>query len=312
MSTLIRVLIGVVVTAVIVWTQVFFVVHETEQAIVTQFGEYRFTASQPGLYTKLPVAQSVTHMDRRLQFTEGSPQEYLTLDKKRLRVDHVTYWRIVDPLKFFVTVRTEAGARARLDDVVFSEMRRQLAAIDFQEIISDEREAIMNGVARSAQAQADSFGIRVEDVRIKRADLPKEVEESVFNRMRAERSREANRYRAEGEQQKAEIQAAADRERAIILADAREQSEGIRGEGDAVAIRTFAAALNRDPEFYSFRRRLEAYENSLKPGDTLVIPADSDFFAYLTRALSSGSAAPVATSASRSAAMPSPTAAPSP
>ncbi|MBI2321772.1 MAG: protease modulator HflC [Chloroflexi bacterium] len=292
MNTPLSIVLGFLAIALIARTQLFFVVSETDQAIVMQLGRYVYTASEPGLYLKTPFAQSVFHMERRLLTTDAPPQEYLTLDKKRLRVDHVTFWRIVDPLQYYVTVRTEAGARARLDDVVFSELRRQLAVNNFDAIIAQQREPIMDAVSASVRVQAASFGIQVEDVRIKRADLPKEVEESVFNRMRAERSREANRYRAEGEEQKAEIQAAAERERAILLADAREHAERLRGDGDAQAIRIFAAALNEDPEFYSFRRRLEAYERVLNAGDTIVIPSDSGFFGYLVRPAAADSAAP--------------------
>jgi membrane protease subunit HflC len=169
-----------------------------------------------------------------------------------------------------------------LDDVVFSEMRRTLASYNFGVIIADEREPIMDAVTAATKNQASAFGIEVIDVRIKRADLPKEVEESVFARMQAERSREANRYRAEGDEQGAQIRASADRERIVIVADAQENAARTRGEGDAEAIKTYADALNRDPEFYAFRRRLEAYERVMRDGDVVVIPSDADFFNYLS------------------------------
>jgi membrane protease subunit HflC len=166
--------------------------------------------------------------------------------------------------------------------VVFSELRRTLASYNFGVIIADEREPIMDAVTAATQAQASAFGIEVIDVRIKRADLPKEVEPSVFARMQAERSREANRYRAEGDEQGAQIRASADRERIVIVADAQERAARTRGEGDAEAIKTYADALNRDPEFYAFRRRLEAYEKVMRDGDVVVIPSDADFFNYLS------------------------------
>ena len=263
-------------------TQVLFIISETDQAIVTRLGEYQYTAQRPGLYAKWPFVENVLYLDDRLLSTDAVPQEYLTLDKKRLRVDHVTRWRIVDPLRFYVTVRTEAGARARLDDVVFSEMRRELASHQFGDVIAGSREVIMTNVAKNAAKQAVSYGIQIEDVRIKRADLPNEVQQSVFERMKAERSREANRYRAEGEEQSAQIRAEAERERTVILADAYEAAQKLRGEGEAQAIAIFAKALEQDPEFYSFSRRLESYAKILRQGDTLVLPTDSELFNYLT------------------------------
>ena len=273
----------VVIAVVVVVTQSLFIISETNQAIVTQLGEYLYTASQPGIYAKAPFIHSVNYVDRRLLSTDAPAQEYLTLDKKRLRVDHVTRWRIVDPFRYYVTVRTEAGARARLDDVVFSEMRRELASHPFDVIIAERREQIMETVTRNAAQQATSFGIKIEDVRIKRADLPAEVQQSVFERMKAERSREANRYRAEGEEQSAQIRAGADRDRTVILAEAYEESQKIRGTGEAQAIAIYAQALQQDPEFYAFSRRLESYAKILRSGDTLVLPSDSDLFTYLTR-----------------------------
>jgi len=205
------ILAAVIVVTIAVISQSLFIISETDQAIVTRLGEYQYTAQQPGIYAKMPFMDSVHYMDRRLLSRDASVQEYLTLDEKRLRVDHVTRWRIVDPLKCYVTVLTEAGARARLDDVVFSEMRRELASYNFDVVIGERREQIMENVAKNAAAQALSFGIQIQDVRIKRADLPSEVQASVFERMKAERSREANRYRAEGEEQSAQIRAQADR-----------------------------------------------------------------------------------------------------
>ena len=265
----------------IVASQVTFVVTETNQAIVLQLGEYRYTARDPGLYFKLPFIQEAVFFDRRLLSSDAEPQEYLTLDKKRVQVDHVTRWRIIDPLTFFVSVQNENGARARLDDVVFSELRRTLATYNFDVMIAGERENIMEAVTIASRQRALDFGIEVVDVRFKRADLPEEVEESVFDRMRAERAREANRYRAEGEEQAAEIMASADRERIVIVAEAEEQAAQTRGQGDAEAIAIYANALNQDPEFFAFRRRLEAYVKVLQQGDMLVISPESEFFKYL-------------------------------
>jgi len=281
MGRTLTVIIALGALILIVFSQVTFVVAETNQAIVLQLGEYRYTARDPGLYFKLPFIQEAVYFDRRLLSSDAEPQEYLTLDKKRVIVDHVTRWRIIDPIKFFVSVQNETGARARLDDVVFSELRRTLATYNFDVIIASERENIMELVTIASSQRALDFGIEVIDVRFKRADLPEEVEESVFDRMRAERAREANRYRAEGEEQGAEIMASADRERIVIVAEAEEEAAQIRGEGDAEAISIYADALNQDPEFFAFRRRLEAYVKVLKQGDMIVLSPESEFFRYL-------------------------------
>ena len=281
MGRMITVIVALGALTLFVFSQVTFVVTETNQAIILQLGEYRYTARDPGLYFKLPFIQDAVYFDRRLLSSDATPQEYLTLDKKRVQVDHVTRWRIVEPLTFFISVQNESGARARLDDVVFSELRRTLATYNFDVMIAGERENIMELVTIASRERALDFGIEVVDVRFKRADLPEEVEESVFERMKAERAREANRYRAEGEEQGAEIMASADRERIVIVAEAEEEAAQIRGEGDAEAIAIYADALNQDPEFFAFRRRLEAYVKVLQEGDMIVVSPESEFFKYL-------------------------------
>lgn len=279
-------LIIVLLTAfIIVAMQTLFVVDETQQAIILQFGQPIAIIKTPGLAAKVPFVQNVIFFEKRiLSSDDAPPQEYLTTDKKRLVVDHVTRWQIIDPLLFFKAVRTQAGARARLDDIVFSELRRELATVDFVDVISSERENIMERVAKSSAAKATEFGISVVDVRVKRADLPEEVEQSVFDRMRAERQRESSLFRAEGEEQADIIRAQAERNSTVIRAEGYEQAQKLRGEGEAQAIRIYAEALSQDPEFYAFSRRLEAYGKTLKAGDKLVIPADSEFFRYLISA----------------------------
>jgi membrane protease subunit HflC len=258
------------VIGAIVASQSLFIVEETSQAIILQLGEPINTVQTPGLNTKLPFFQNVIFFEKRVLSSDAPPQEYLTSDKKRLVVDHVTRWRIEDPLLFFKAVRTEAGARARLDDIVFSELRRELATVEFTDIIAGERENIMERVA------ASEFGIDVVDVRTKRADLPEEVEQSVFDRMRAERQRESSLFRAQGEEQANIIRAQADREATVIRAEGELEAQLLRGEGEAVAIGIYAEALSQDPEFYAFTRRLEAYAVVLKQGDTVIVPADSE------------------------------------
>ena len=271
----------VVVAAVFIGAQALFIVREAQQVIVLQFGDPIRTLQSPGLAAKLPFVQNIVYFDKRILSSEAPSQEYLTAEKKRLVVDHATRWRIIDPLLFFKAVRTEAGARARLDDIVFSEIRRELATADFAEVVGGERENIMQRVAASASQKAAEFGIQVVDVRIKRADLPEEVEQSVFSRMRAERQRESSLYRAEGEEQANIIRSQADRDSTVILAEGYQESQILRGEGEAEAIRIYAEALGQDMEFYAFSRRLDAYAQILKAGDSLVIPANADFFTYL-------------------------------
>ena len=265
----------------VVISQTLFAVDETEQVIILQFGNPVATVRSPGLKVKSPFIQNVIFFEKRILSSDALPQEYLTTDKKRLVVDHVTRWKILDPLLFFKAVTTEAGARARLDDIVFSELRRELATFNFVDVISRERENIMERVARSATEKASEYGIGVVDVRTKRADLPEEVEQSVFNRMIAERKRESNLFRAEGNELANIIRAQADRDSTVIVAEGYGEAQRIRGEGEAEAIHIYAEALGQDPEFYAFLRRLEAYGTVLKSGDKVVIPADSEFFRFL-------------------------------
>jgi len=266
----------------IIASQVLFIVDETNQAIILQFGEPIKTVQIPGLNAKLPFVQNVILFEKRVLSSDAPPQEYLTADKKRLVVDHVTRWQITDPLLFFKAVRTEAGARARLDDIVFSELRQELATVRFGGVIAQERESIEERVAQSAAEKSSEFGIKVVDVRTKRADLPEEVEQSVFDRMRAERQRESSLFRAEGEEQANIIRAQADRAGTVIRAEGEREAQQLRGEGEAAAITIYAEALSQDPEFYAFSRRLEAYAGILNQGDTVIIPGGTEFFRFLS------------------------------
>lgn len=271
----------IIVAAGFIAAQTLFTVNETEQVIITQFGEYKRTVAEPGLSYKVPFMQTVNRFDRRILVSDAPNAEYLTQDKKRLVADPVTRWRISDPLQFYKTVRDESGARARLDDLVFSELRREVASHTFDIVIGSKREAIMDAVAATARQKAREFGIEIVDVRIKRADLPREVQSSVFARMQAEREREAKRYRSEGEEEAAKLRAETDKERTIILATAEQQAQKLRGEGDATATRIYADAYGKDPEFYTFLRSLQAYEQFVGKRTTLFLSADSDLFRYL-------------------------------
>lgn len=272
----------VLVLVVVAGTSCLYTVDETDQVVITQFGEYKRTEREPGLHVKMPLIEVVLRFEKRILSSDANRAKYLTVDKKRVVIDHLTRWRISDPLVFFKSVGHEAGARERIDDIVFSELRRELASHPFAKIISVEREPIMGTVAARAAEKTKQFGIEVVDVRIKRADLPEEVQASVFARMQAERMREAKRYRSEGEEEAAKIRATTDKERTIILAKAYEESETLRGEGDAEATGIYAKAYGPEPEFYSFLRRLKAYERIMAEQGMVVLSTDSWLFEYLT------------------------------
>jgi membrane protease subunit HflC len=273
---------GVLLVLWVLLPQVCFMLDEREQAIITQFGAYVRTVAQPGLHIRMPFVHTVHRFDRRVLATDAQPAEYLTLDKKRVVVDYVARWRIADPLAFFTSVRTLEGARARIEDIVFSELRRELASQDFAPVTSELREPTMAAVAQSSHARLNSFGIALIDVRIKRADLPTEVQQSVFARMVAERSRIAKRYRSEGEEEAAKLRGETDKQREILLAQAYAQSQRLRGEGDAAATTIYASAYERDPRFYLFVRTLEAYDEMLTPDTLLVLPGDAAMFRLLS------------------------------
>jgi len=258
-----------------------YIVSESEQVIVTRFGQPIRTVREPGLYGKVPLLHTVTYFDKRVLAADSGGAEYLTLDKKRLLIDHISRWEIVDPLQFYRTVRDERGAIARLDDIITARLRQEVAKETFKEIIREKRESVMETVTTAARELAAPLGVRVLDVRVKRADLPTEVQASVFARMQAERQRIALRYRAEGEEKGREIRANADKEREIILAKAYQESQGLRGAGDAEATAVTGQAFGRDPGFYGFLRRLETYERVFSPETTIVLRPDSDLLRYL-------------------------------
>ncbi len=259
-----------------------FAVDETQQAIVTRLGKYVRTVSEPGLNFKVPLLEAVHKFEARVLEYDADKAKIITSDKKHLDIDNYARWRIIDPLKFYQAVRSEAGAQARLDDIVFSELREEVARHSLTEIVSKNREAIMEEVHKQCDEKARGYGIEVVDVRIKRADLPAEVARSVYARMRAERERIAKKYRSEGEEEAVKIRATTDKEKTILLADSYKDAEKLRGEGDAGAIRIYADAFEKDPEFYGFVRTLEAYEKSLQSNTTVVLPSDSEFFQYMS------------------------------
>ena len=268
--------------ALAVLVQSVFSVDQTERAIVLELGKpIGKEPLAPGLHFKLPFVQNVVFFDSRILNYDASPAEILTKDKKNMVVDNYTRWRITDPLQFYRTVRDIPRAQARLDDIIYSELRVALGNYTLIEIVSGKRGQITQEVTSKSNEVVREFGIEVIDVRIRRTDLPTENARAIYVRMRAERERQAKQYRSEGQEESSKITALADRERTILLAEAKRQSSVLRGEGEAQAIRLWADALGRDPEFYAFQRSLEAYEKSLQENTRLVLTPDSPFFKYM-------------------------------
>jgi len=276
-------ILAVVGGLVAIWNLALFQVPQWMQAIVVQLGEPVRIVQEPGLYVKLPFVQTVLYFDKRLLEYDASPKELLTKDKQQLVVDNYVRWRIADPLQYYRTLRTEAGAQSRLDDVVYSNLRETLGRHTLRDVVNEKRAALMQEVTSTSDTKAREYGIEIVDVRIKRADLPEKNELNVFNRMRTERERQAKKFRAEGDEEARKIRSEADKQVQILLADARQRAEVTRGEGDAVAVKIFADAYGRDPEFYELVRTLEAYRNTIGEGTTLILSPQSDFFRLLNR-----------------------------
>jgi len=259
-----------------------FIVDETEQVVILQLGKPVKTVTKPGLNFKLPFPfqEKITFDDRLLEY-DSPPEEILSKDKKSLIVDNYVRWKIVDPLQFLKTVQAIPTAKSRMDDIVYSELRRELGTHDMVEIITENREEIMDVITRESNSATLDYGISVVDVRIRRVDLPAENEASIYARMEAERKRQANKFRSEGEEEAQKIRAATDRDKTIILADAYKEAERIRGEGDAKAVQVYARSYSSDPKFYEFVRTLDTYKKVVDDKTTLVLPSDSKLFKLL-------------------------------
>ena len=259
-----------------------FIVDETEQVVILQLGKPVKTVTKPGLNFKLPfpIQEKITFDDRLLEY-DSPPEEILSKDKKSLIVDNYVRWKIVDPLQFLKTVQAIPTAKSRMDDIVYSELRRELGTHDMVEIITENREEIMDVITEESNSATLDYGISVVDVRIRRVDLPAENEASIYARMEAERKRQANKFRSEGEEEAQKIRAATDRDKTIILADAYKEAERIRGEGDAKAVQVYARSYSSDPKFYEFVRTLDTYKKVVDDKTTLVLPSDSKLFKLL-------------------------------
>ncbi|AMK10451.1 MAG: protease modulator HflC [Pseudodesulfovibrio sp.] len=277
------ILLGVgIVLGALVLTSAAFTVDQTQQAIVIQLGRPVGDKSLgPGLHFKLPLVQNVVFFDARILDFDAKPEEITTTDKKYMNVDSYTKWRITDPLTFYTKVRTIQGARARLDDIVRSQLRVALGRYTLIEVVSHKRQEIMDAVTLRSKELLQPYGIEVLDVRIKRTDLPAENARSIYGRMKAERERQAKQYRSEGLEASAKIKATADKDRAVILADAEKQAEIIRGEGDGQATKVYADALSRSPEFYEFTRSLDAYKRGFEKNSRFIMTPESPFLKHL-------------------------------
>ncbi len=257
-----------------------FTVHQAAQGIVMQFGEPKRVIREPGLNFKLPFVQNVVYYDKRILNLDPPSEEMQLADKKRVVVDAFARWRIIDPLRFFQSIRTVAAFRDTFGRNLNAGIRNELGLHLLVDLLSPKRETIMDRIQSRLNVAAKNFGIEVVDIRIVRTELPKEISQNVYQRMQSERARIANELRAQGEEKKQEIVANADRQRTVIVAEARKNSEILRGEGDAQRNTILADAYNKDPEFFKFYRSLEAYRKSLKDDTTMVLSPDSDFFRF--------------------------------
>jgi len=259
-----------------------FIVQQTQQGIVLQFGEPKRTLQDPGLNWKIPFIQNVVFYENRvLSLVSSDSDEVILADQKRLEVDTYTRYRIVNPLLFYQTVRNVLGVEQRLDAIVDSSVRRVLGGATLVDILSESRSDLTASIREEVNVSANSLGLEIIDVRIRRADYPDATSQNIFNRMKSEREREAKEFRATGEEEAQKIRADADKQRTVMVAEARRQSEILRGEGDAKSIEIYANAFGQDKDFFSFYRSMQAYRKTFsEQGTSLVLSPDSEFFRY--------------------------------
>ncbi len=284
------------VAALIVGYSSLFTVYQTQQALVIRLGKPVRVVSEPGLNVKAPFIDTVVYVDKRILDLEAPPQEVIASDQKRLVVDAFARYRIKDPLRFYQTLGSIAGANSQLSILLNSALRRVLGEVTFTHVVRDQRSELMSRIQSLTDHEAAAYGIQVVDVRIRRADLPEQNSQAVYQRMQTERQREAAEFRAQGAQRAQEIRSRADREVTVLVADAQSRAEQIRGDGDAKRNQIFAEAFNQDPDFFAFYRSMQAYEAGLKANDTrLLLKPDSSFFRYFNNPSGKkGGAAPAA------------------
>ncbi len=275
---------AIVAAVLVILGSSIFTVDQRQHAIVFQFGEIREVISEPGLYFKWPLIQNLRYFDKRILTLDTSePESFLTSEKKNVLVDSYVKWRIFDPKLYYISVSgDEVRAKTRLSQTVNAGLREEFGKRTIHDVVSGERDKVMEQMREKADFDAQKIGVQIVDVRVKRVDLPTEVSESVYRRMEAERKRVANQLRSEGFAESEKIRADADKQREVIVAEAYRDAQKMKGEGDAKAAATYAQAFNLNPEFYSFYRSLEAYRNSFKSkNDVIVVEPNSDFFKYM-------------------------------
>ncbi len=276
---------GIILIAVVIF-QSLFVVQEISQAIVLQFGDPKKIVTKAGLNFKLPFIQNVVYLDKRILNLDNDPEEVIAADQKRLIVDAFARFKIVDPLKFYISVGNERVARSRLSTIINSRIRGVLGTQELATLLSTDRARQMQIIQSQVNEEAQNFGIQIVDVRIKRADLPPANSEAIYKRMQTEREREAKEFRAQGAEIAQKIRSTADKDVTVILAQANKKSEIMKGEGDGERNKIFANAFGRDPQFFSFYRAMQAYEKALIGGETsLVLSPDSEFFKFFGKSI---------------------------
>jgi len=281
MSKAVVILGALAVIGTVVGSASTFTVDQTEQAMVMQFGKPQRQVSEAGLHFKMPFVQDVVKYDNRVLDLDPPPDRVILNDQKRINVDAFARYRIVDPLRFFQALRTEARFRSQVGQILNSSVRNSMARNSLNDLLSDKRQAIMLEIKERLASETKDYGIEILDVRIVRTDLPPEISQNVYNRMRSERVKEANQLRADGDKAKLEITSRADRDKVVILAEAQRKAQILRGQGDGARNRVLGAAYGKDPEFFAFYRSMTAYRSAFGRGDTnLVLSPDSDFFRY--------------------------------
>lgn len=265
----------------IVGSSALFTVAQTEQAMVMQFGNPKNVIREPGLNVKIPFIQNVVYYDNRVLDLDPRPEQVTLADQKRINVDAFARYRIVDPLRFFQALRNEAAFRDQVGSILNSAVRDSMARNTLTDLLSEKRDDIMVEIEQRLAGETKDYGIEIVDVRIGRTDLPPEISQTVYNRMRSDRVKEANQLRADGGKAKLTIESQADRQKTVILAEAQRQAQILRGEGDAARNVILGEAYGQDPEFFAFYRSMTAYREALASGDTnLVLSPDSDFFRF--------------------------------
>jgi len=280
--------IGIVIIAIIILFNALFIVRQTQQTLILQFGDPIRIIQKPGLNIKIPLIQTAIYYDVRILEFDAEVEEVILSDQKRLLVDAFIRYKIVDPLKFYQAVGNENGFKARVTGLLSGSLRRVMGGDPLEVVLSQDRSSLMEKIQEGINLEAVNFGVSIVDVRIKRADLPKANSEAIFGRMRAEREKEARQFRAEGAEESQKIKARAEKNKVIIVAEAKKKSQIIKGLGDEEAVRIYANAFNKDKEFFAFYRSMEAYKQAFLEGEddpTLILSPDSDFFKYFNKSV---------------------------